>query len=75
LRISPVARCLLQLGHSLLESLFLADKKLDLGEGILAGEVFEDHEPLPQVFVLVLQLEDLGVLVVDQLGLLLNGLA
>ena len=40
---------------------------LDLIKRVLTGEVFEDHEPLSQVFVFVLQLEDLSVLIVNKL--------
>ena len=46
-----------------------------MSKGVLAGEVFEDHEPLAQVFILVLKLEDLSILVVDELGLLLDCLS
>ena len=47
---------------------------LDLVERVLPGEVLEDDQPLPQILILVLQLEYLRVLVVDQLRLLLDGL-
>ena len=43
-------------------------------ERVLPGEVLEDDQPLPQILILVLQLEYLRVLVVDQLRLLLDGL-
>ena len=48
---------------------------LHLLKRVLSGEVLKDHQPLPEVFILVLQLEDLCVLVVNQLGLLLDGLS
>ena len=48
---------------------------LHLLKRVLPGEVLKDHQPLPEILILVLQLEDLGVLVVNQLGLLLNRLS
>ena len=47
---------------------------LHLVERVLPGEVLEDDQPLPQILILVLQLEYLRVLVVYQLRLLLDGL-
>ena len=43
-----------------------------MSKGVLASEVFEDHKPLAQVFILVLKLENLSILIVDELGLFLN---
>ena len=67
LGVGPVVARLLQLSNPLFQSLLLADQVLHLIKRVFAGEVFEDHEPLSQVLVLVLQLKDFRVLVVDQL--------
>ena len=75
LRVRPIVACLLQLGDPLLQSFLLTYQVLDLIERVFAGEVFKDHEALSQVFILVLQLEDLCVLVVDELRLFLDGFA
>ena len=61
------------MGHSLLKGLFLANQSLHLLKGVLPGEVFQDYKSLPQIFILILKLENLSILVIDQLGLLLDG--
>ena len=71
----PVVASLLELSDTLLECLLLPDKVLHLLKRVFSGEVLKDHQPLPEILILVLQLEDLCVLVVNQLGLLLDGLS
>ena len=65
--VPPVAARLLKLSDALLESLLLPHEVLNLLERVLSREVLENHEPFPQILVLVLQLEDLRVLIVNQL--------
>ena len=48
---------------------------LHLLKRVFSGEVLKDHQPLPEILILVLQLEDLCILVVNELGLLLDGLS
>ena len=71
----PVVAGLLKLGHALLKCLLLPDEVLHLLKRVLPGEVLKDHQPLPEILILVLQLEDLRVLVVNQLRLLLDSLS
>ena len=48
---------------------------MHLLQGVLAGEIFQYHQPLTQIFVFVLKLEDLRILIINELGLLLDGLS
>ena len=75
MEVGPVVAGLLELSHPFFQSFLFSHQMLYLLQRVLAREVFQDHEALSQVLILVLKLEYLSVLVVDELRLFLNGLA
>ena len=71
----PVLTGLLKVLDTILQLPFLAHKFLHFDERVLARVLLEYGKTFTQVFVFLLQLEDLGVEIVEALALTLNSLS
>ena len=70
----PVGTCLLEVLDSILKLSLLFDQSLHLDQRVLSSALLNHCQSLPEVLILLLQLEDLCVAVIKYLALSLNSL-